>query len=77
MGLLPTFMSLVSTGVHRQLSDGTQCLPTEILAIDKSRDLVLFRINRAELPALPLGNQLDLTGPDSSINGNPLGYGLV
>ena len=68
-------------GEHREftveLSDGTKCLPTEILAIDKSRDLVLFRIDQKELPALPLGNSsLILPGQSVLSMGNPLGYGL-
>ncbi|MDA0906077.1 MAG: serine protease [Verrucomicrobia bacterium] len=68
-------------GEHREfrveLADGTICHPTEILAMDRSRDLVLFRINDTNMSALPLGDStLILPGESVLSVGNPLGYGL-
>jgi serine protease Do len=68
-------------GEHREfrveLEDGTICKPTEILAIDRSRDLVLFRIDVENIPALSLGDSsLVLPGESVLSVGNPLGYGL-
>jgi serine protease Do len=68
-------------GEHREfrveLEDGTICKPTEILAIDRSRDLVLFRIDNENIPTLPLGDSsLVLPGESVLSVGNPLGYGL-
>ncbi|MEL0099583.1 MAG: serine protease, partial [Opitutae bacterium] len=68
-------------GEHREfsveLADGTLCKPTEILAIDRSRDLALFRIDQGNLPALPLGNSSSIEPGQTVLSiGNPLGYGL-
>lgn len=68
-------------GEHREfsveLADGTRCKPTEILAIDRSIDLALFRIDQVELPALPLGNSGSIEPGQTVLSiGNPLGYGL-
>ncbi len=68
-------------GEHREftveLEDGTLCHPTEILAIDRSRDLAIFRIDQTDLPVLPLGDSsLVLPGQSVLSVGNPLGFGL-
>ncbi len=68
-------------GEHREftveLADGTLCHPTEILAIDKSRDLAIFRIDKFDLLALPLGDSNSIKPGQSVLSiGNPLGYGL-
>ena len=68
-------------GEHREftveLADGTLCKPTEILAIDRSRDLALFRIDQSELPTLPLGDSSKIKPGQAVLSvGNPLGYGL-
>jgi serine protease Do len=68
-------------GDHREfqveLADGTICKPTEILGIDRSQDLALFKVDRADLQPISLGNsdQIKLGETILSI-GNPLGYGL-
>lgn len=60
-----------------ELADGTLCQPTELLAIDRSLDLALFRVDKSNLPALVLGDSR-LIEPGQTILsiGNPLGYGL-
>jgi serine protease Do len=68
-------------GEHREftveLADGTLCKPTEILAIDRSRDLALFRIDQSGLPTLPLGDSSKIEPGQAVISvGNPLGYDL-
>ncbi|MDG1131815.1 MAG: transglutaminase family protein [Opitutales bacterium] len=68
-------------GEHREftveLADGTLCQPTEILAIDRSRDLALFRIDQSELPTLPLGDSSKIEPGQAVLSvGNPLGYDL-
>jgi len=68
-------------GEHREftveLADGTLCKPTEILAIDRSRDLALFRIDQSGLPTLPLGDSSKIEPGQSVLSvGNPLGYDL-
>ena len=78
-GIIATNFHVI--GEHREftveLADGKICQPTEILAIDRSRDLALFRIDQSGLPPLPLGNS-DLIEPGQTVLsiGNPLGYGL-
>ena len=68
-------------GEHREftveLADGTLCKPTEILAIDRSRDLALFRIDQSGLPTLPLGDSSKIEPGQAVLSvGNPLGYDL-
>ena len=68
-------------GEHREftveLADGTVCTPTEILGLDRSRDLALFRIDQQGLPALPLGDSSKIKlGQEILSVGNPLGFGL-
>jgi len=78
-GIIATNFHVI--GEHREftieLADGTICEPTEIVAIDRSRDLALVRINKSGLPTLPLGDS-SLIEPGQSVFsiGNPLGYGL-
>ena len=67
-------------GEHREftveLSDGTECLPTEILAIDKVGIWFSF-VSAEQTSLLPLGNSsLILPGQSVLSMGNPLGYGL-
>ncbi len=60
-----------------ELADGTLCQPTEILAIDRSLDLALFRINKRNLPPLALGDSRLIEPGQTVLSiGNPLGYGL-
>ena len=44
-------------GDHREfqveLNDGTTCQPIEILGIDRSQDLALFRVNATNLHPIP------------------------
>ena len=68
-------------GEHREftveLADGTLCKPTEILAIDRSRDLALFRIDQSGLPTLTLGDSSKIEPGQAVLSvGNPLGYDL-
>ena len=60
-----------------ELADGTICSPVEILAVDRSRDLALFRIDQKGLPSLPLGDSNSIVAGQTVLSiGNPLGYGL-
>lgn len=78
-GIIATNFHVI--GEHREfsvlLADNTLCKPTEILAVDRSRDLVIFRVDQSGLPPLPLGNS-NLIEPGQAVLsiGNPLGYGL-
>ena len=68
-------------GDHREfqveLNDGTICQPIEILGIDRSQDLALFRVNATNLHPIPLGNSDEITLGETILSiGNPLGYGL-
>ena len=78
-GIIATNFHVI--GEHRELivelADGEICKPVEIIAIDRSEDLALLRIDQSDLPALPLGNS-DRIAPGQKVLsiGNPLGYGL-
>ena len=68
-------------GDHREfqveLADGTICKPTEILGIDRSQDLALFKVDRADLQPISLGNSEQIKLGETILSiGNPLGYGL-
>ena len=68
-------------GDHREfqveLADGTICNPTEILGIDRSQDLALFRVDRVDLAPITLGNSDQVKLGETILTiGNPLGYGL-
>jgi len=78
-GIIATNFHVI--GEHREftveLADGTICEPTEILGLDRSLDLALFRIDQAGLPTLPLGDSSKIQpGQEVLSVGNPLGYGL-
>jgi len=78
-GIIATNFHVI--GEHREftieLANGKVCQPLAILAIDRSRDLALIRIDQNGLPALPLGDS-DQIAPGQSVLsiGNPLGYEL-
>ncbi|MAH26169.1 MAG: hypothetical protein CMI19_04360 [Opitutae bacterium] len=66
-------------GEHRdfsvRLTDGRTFRPHSILAIDRDRDLALFKIEAEGLPVLQLGNSQDLIPGQAVLSiGNPLGY---
>ena len=78
-GIIATNFHVI--GEHREfkveLADGTICKATEILAVDRSRDLALFRVDQMDLPALPLASSDTIEPGQTVISiGNPLGYGL-
>ena len=78
-GIIATNFHVI--GEHREFvverMNGQVHQPVEILAIDRSLDLALIRIDQDGLPALPLGDS-DKISPGQSVLsiGNPLGYGL-
>jgi serine protease Do len=68
-------------GDHREfsleLADGRICSPLQILAVDRSRDLALIKIEAEGLIPIPLGDSDKIKVGESVISmGNPLGYGL-
>ena len=78
-GIIATNFHVI--GEHREfsmeLADGRTCTPLEILAIDRSRDLALIKIDASGLVPIPLGDSDKIQAGESVISmGNPLGYGL-
>ena len=78
-GIIATNFHVI--GEHREFvverMNGQVHKPLEILAIDRSLDLALIRIDQDGLPALSVGDS-DKISPGQSVLsiGNPLGYGL-
>ena len=76
-GLIATNFHVI--GEHRHFSvrfaDGTSYKPTSIVAVDRARDLAIFKIDAQNLPVLPLGNSGELASGETILSiGNPLGY---
>ena len=76
-GLIATNFHVI--GEHRsfqvRFANGDSYQPTSIVAIDRARDLALFKIDAKDLPVLPLGKSDELSlGETILFIGNPLGY---
>ena len=76
-GLIATNFHVI--GEHRsfqvRFANGDSYQPTSIVAIDRARDLALFKIDAKDLPVLPLGKSDELSLGETILSiGNPLGY---
>jgi serine protease Do len=76
-GLIATNFHVI--GEHRdfniRFSDGKTYRPTSIVALDRARDLALFKIDAEDLTPLRLGNSNNLIAGETILSvGNPLGY---
>ncbi len=76
-GLIATNFHVI--GEHRdfivRFANGKSYRPTNIIGIDRARDLVLFTIDADDLTPLTLGDSSSLTLGETILSmGNPLGY---
>ncbi len=76
-GLIATNFHVI--GDHRdfvvRFADGSSYKPSSIVAVDRARDLALFRIEDKESPPLLLGDSNSLNPGETILSiGNPLGY---